>query len=228
MIQFLHKIRKYLLEVLVIFLGVMLAFIAENWRENLQDKADFRMIMHEIEKNIRLDSIEMLSDKRDIIGQLDCIDKLLNEPLSILGLPKGSLPNRTCLDIIMFYDWPDYVTTGYHQLENSKIVPAGFDEELMMKIYEYYQWIDYHYLLVEPTIRDVQKLQQYFIDKGFPPIEKDSLTERDVAVYERLQKDTVFVTMLKYLKYNRKLELRVYKEMQKKSSAILESFKAYN
>lgn len=228
MLRFLGKIRTYLVEVFVVFLGVMLAFIAENWRENLQDKEDFRMIMYEIEKDIRLDSIEMHSDKSSIIGQIDCIDKLLHEPLSILGLPKGSLPNRTCLDIIMFYDWPDYVTTGYRQLENSKNVPAGYDDDLMMKIYEYYQWIDYHYLLVDPAISDVQELQKYFIGKGFPPIEKDSLAESDLAAFQKLQRDADFVTLLKYLKYNRKLELRVYEVMQKKSSAILEMFKAYH
>lgn len=225
MLHFFDKIRAYLIEVFVIFLGVMLAFIAENWRENLQDKEDFRMIMHEIEKDIRLDSIEMHSDKSAIIDQIGCIDKLLNEPLSLLGRPKGSLPNRTCLDIIMFYDWPDYVTTGYHQLENSKIVPAGYDEGLMMKIYEYYQWIDYHYLLVGPAINDVQELQRYFIEKGFPPVEKDTLSESDLAAFQNLQRDTVFVTLLKYLKYNRKMELRVYEEMQEKSTTILEMFK---
>jgi hypothetical protein len=206
----------------------MLAFIAENWRDNLQDREDFRLIMHEIEKDIRLDSLEMISDKSDIIRQIDCIDKLLSEPLSILGLPKGGLPNRTCLDIIMFYDWPDYVTTGYHQLENSKMLPAAYDEQLIMKIYEYYQWIDYHYLLVGPAIDDVQGLQEYFIKKAFPPIEKDTLTEGDLAAFQKLQRDTVFVAQLRYLKYNRKMELRVYNEMQKKSSAILEMFKTYH
>ena len=228
MIRVFRKVRKYLIEAFVIFLGVMMAFITENWRENLQDREDFRTIMFEIEKDIRLDSIEMISDKRDILGQINCIDKLLNERLSLLGLPKGSLPNRTCIDIIMFYDWPDYVTTGYHQMENSKIVPAGYDEELMMKIYEYYQWIDYHYLLVGPAIKDAQDLQDYFISRGFPPIEKDTLTKSDLEAFKSLQRDTTFVTRLKYLKYNRRMELRVYNEMQKKSSAILQKFRTYH
>ncbi|MEJ2584354.1 MAG: hypothetical protein P8Z38_04735 [Robiginitalea sp.] len=225
MLHFFNKVRKYLIEAFVIFLGVMMAFITENWRDDLQDAEDFRRIMQEIEKDIRLDSVEMQSDKNRIIRQIDCIDRLLNDSLGLLGLPKGSRPNRTCLDLIMIYDWPDYVTTGYHQLENSKIVPAGYDDNLMMKIYEYYQWIDYHYLNVGPAIDDVQELQKYFIRMGFAPIEKDTITESEAIAFQKIQKDSVFVTLLKYLKYNRKEELRIYEVMERKSAALLRMFR---
>lgn len=232
MLHFFRQIRKYLIEAFVIFLGVMMAFIAENWRENLQDTEDFRMIMQEIEKDIRLDSIEMHDDKSRIIKQINCIDQLLGGNLSFLGSPRGAIQEspkgmrieRTCLDIIMFYDWPDYVTTGYRQLENSKIVPAGYDDTLMMKIYEYYQWIDYHYLNVGPAIKDVQELQQYFVAKGFPPIENDTITESELDAFHKLLKDTAFVTRLKYVKYNRREELRIYEAMQEKSEALLKMF----
>lgn len=224
MLRFSRQIRKYLIEAFVIFLGVMMAFITENWRENLQDKEDFRMIMNEIEKDIQLDVIEMQDDKSRVISQIDCIDQILKGRLSILNLPKSSRPNHTCLDKIMFYDWPDYVTTGYRQLENSKIVPAGYNDELMMKIYEYYQWIDYHYLNVGPAINDVQEFQKYLISKGFPPLEKDTITGRYRAAFENLLRDPVFITMLKYLKYNRKEELRIYESMEIKSEALLQMF----
>jgi hypothetical protein len=225
---FILKIQRYIIEVFVVFLGVMLAFLAENWRENLQDKEDFRMIMQEIAKDIRLDSIEMRDDKSRIIAQINCIDKILGGDLGLRELPNTSRLERTCLDIIMFYDWPDYVTTGYRQLENSKIVPAGYDEVLLMKIYEYYQWIDYHYLNVGPAINDVQELQKYFIGRGFPPIENDTITERELVAFQQILKDTSFVTLLKYLKYNRREELRIYEAMQVKSGALLKMFSAFH
>ena len=226
MLRFFRQIQKYLIEAFVIFLGVMMAFVAENWRENLQDKEDFRMIMHEIEKDIRLDSIEMIGDKMRVIRQIDCIDQLLNGSIRLLKLPKGSRPNRTCLDIIMLYDWPDYVTTGYRQLENSKIVSAGYEDLLMMKIYEYYQWIDYHYLNIGPAIYDVQELQKYLIAKGVSPIVNDTITESEMDAFQKILEDSVFVTRLKYLKYNRKEELRIYEVMERKNGALLELFNA--
>jgi len=38
------KTSKYLIEILVIFIGVMMAFIADNWRENTQNREDFTKI----------------------------------------------------------------------------------------------------------------------------------------------------------------------------------------
>lgn len=220
----LRKTGKYLLEALVVFLGVMMAFLADSWRESLQDQEEFEMIMNEIKKDIQLDINEIQSDRSRILRQIDCLDQLLEGDLSILDLPRAGRPNFTCLDIIMWYDWPDYVTTGYHQLENSKMVPADYDDELITRIYEYYQWIDYHYLLVNPSISDVQELQKFMIGKGFPPIAEEKISERDMEAFHDLLDDPEFVVRLKYLQYNRREELRIYEEMDEKSRAIIEMF----
>lgn len=216
----LGKIRNYFIEAFVIFLGVMMAFIAENWRESLQDKEDFRDIMREIEKDIRLDLIEMQSDKARILEQVNCIDQLLSKDL----LERPGSRWRTCFDLVMFFDWPDYVLTGFNQLENSKVVSDEYDDELMNHIYEYYQWVDYHYLLTGPAIRDSRDLQSYLITKGFAPINKEAITEGIVEEFEEIRTDPEFVTRLKYLQYNRREELRVYEGMEAKSKSILEMF----
>ena len=92
------KIGKYLLEVVVIFVSVMMAFIAEDWRENRQDMEDFSLIMDEIENDIRLDSIEMYSDKRRINDQINCLDQLLNDGSLI------TIDCISCLELIMFIE----------------------------------------------------------------------------------------------------------------------------
>jgi len=223
MINFFRKIRKYLIEVSVIFIGVMMAFIAENCRSNRQDIEDFRMVLDEIKKDIRLDSIEMPSDKMRVINQINCIDQLLNDDYSLIG--NDSIP---CFDYIRYNDWPDYVLTGFDQLKNIEITSEGYNDQLMFKIYEYYQWVDYHYQLFGPATNEVHELQEYLINKGFPPLENKTITERDIAAFRKLRMDTTFITRLKYLRYNRKNELRVYEEMERKSNIILGMFNSSN
>jgi hypothetical protein len=222
MIGFFPKIRKYLIEVSVIFIGVMMAFIAENWRANLQDIEDFRMILDEIKKDIRFDSIEIPSDKMTVNYQINCIDQLLNDDSLIWN---DSIP---CLDLIRFNDWPDYVLTGFDQLKNSKIISVGYNDQLMFKIYEYYQWVDYHYLLTGPAAIEVHELQEYLIKKGFPPIKNETFTEGDIDAFRKLRMDTEFITRLKYLRYNREEQLRIYETMERKSSIILDMFNNSN
>lgn len=226
----LSKIRKYLIEISVIFIGVMMAFIAENCRSNRQDVQDFRMILDEIEKDIRLDSIEIPSDKMRVINQINCINQLLSDDYSLINdnyslSGKDSIP---CFDYIRFYDWPDYVLTGFDQLKNSKIISEGYNDQLMSKIYEYYQWVDYHYQLIGPAAVEAHELQVYLINKGIPPIENKTFEERNIDALRKLQMDTKFITRLKYLRYNLKNELRVYEAMERKSNNILDMFNSSN
>jgi hypothetical protein len=197
----------------------MMAFIVDDWRENRQDIEDFSMIMDEIERDIRLDSMEIYSDKMRIINQINCIDQLLDAD------PLIRIDSEFCLDRIMFVDWPDYVLTGNEQLKNSKIISSGYNADLMIKIYEYYQWVEFHYLLIDPTITEVHELKEYFINRGFPPIENDKLTKSELDSLRELQMDTEFITRLEYLKYNRREELRVYNAMERKSKNILDMFR---
>jgi len=215
------KINKYLIEVLVIFFSITMAFIVEDWRESRQGIKDFIMIMDEIERDIRLDSIEMYSDKKNIINQINCIDQLLDAG------PLTKIDSKFCLDRIMFVDWPDYVLTGNDQLKNSKVIASSYNDDLMFKIYEYYQWVEFHYLLIDPTITEVHELKEYFINRGIPPIENDTITKSGVDSFRELRMDTEFITRLKYIKYNRRSELRIYNVMQRKSKIILEMFNSF-
>jgi len=84
--------------------------------------------MNEIEKDIRLDSIEILDDKSRVIHQINCLDMFLNDSIwetSILEKKKV----KPCFELILFFDWPDYVLTDSNQLLTSKIVSSSYDDE---------------------------------------------------------------------------------------------------
>jgi hypothetical protein len=213
------KIRKYLSQILIIFISVMAAFIAEDWRDNRQDLEKFDMILYEIKKNIQLDSIEIYGDMNRLQDQINIIDQLLkNDP----HFHADSM--NYYLSRIMFIDWPDYVLTGFEQLKNSKIISNSLDDELLNLIYEYYQWVNYHNQKIGPTISGINNLQEYLIDQRFYSGRKDTLTEYEANSIRDLLMDTEFIIRLKYLSQDRNLELRIYQTMRRKSDRILDMF----
>lgn len=224
MLPFFRKISKYLIEISIIFIGVMMAFLADNWREENKDREDYRKIMNEIENNIRLDSIEIVIDKADVLQQIECLDMLLDDSLWDNESIDGN-QLAPCFGSILFVDWPDYVLTGFHQLLSSKIVSEDYDGELMFSIYEYYQWTDFHYLRTGQTVTETNDLQRYLINKGFYPEKTEAFTQGEIEVFQKLREDSVFKTQLKYLRANRKEELRIYNYMQDRSRHILNLFR---
>ena len=128
----------------------------------------------------------------------------------------------------MFIDWPDYVLTGFDQLKNSKIISSGKNAQLMNEIYEYYQWVDYHIFLMGTSVSEVHELKEYFISREFPPVDHEPLTKSDVNSFQELQMDTELITRLKYLKYTRRMELRIYEKMGRKNKIILDMFNNSN
>lgn len=224
MLKFFRKISKYLIEISIIFIGVMMAFLADNWREENQDKEGYRKIMNEIENNIRLDSIEILIDKSDVLKQIECLDMFLDDSLWDKESTDGN-HLASCFRLMLFVDWPDYVLTGFNQLLSSKIVSDDYDGELMFRIYEYYQWTDFHYLRIGQSVTETNDLQRYLIKKGFYPEETEAFTQRDIDAFQKLREDSIFKTQLKYLRSNRKEELRIYNYMQDRSAHILNLFR---
>ncbi|UCD61615.1 MAG: hypothetical protein JSV59_03315 [Flavobacteriaceae bacterium] len=224
MLPFFRKISKYIVEISIIFIGVMMAFLADNWREENQDSEDYRKIMNEIENNIRLDSIEMVSDKSDVIKQIECLDMFLDDSHWEKEKIDGN-QLAPCFRLMLFVDWPDYVLTGFNQLLSSKIVTEDYDSELMFRIYEYYQWTDFHYLRIGQTVTETYDLQRYLINNEFYPEESDAFTQGEIEVFQKLRVDAVFRTQLKYLRANRKEELRIYNYMQDRTQLILNLFR---
>ena len=158
------KFRKYFFEVIVIFASVMLAFIAEDWREERQDQEDFDLIIEEIKSNIRLDSIELTQDIDAIRTQIMAADRLLKYE------PDQSV-NQLIQDfmiITQFTRWADYKSTGITQLRNSKVLPNN--SAVIDEINRYYTYLEYSR---ESTpnrwVRIIDDFKQLMIDLGLPP-----------------------------------------------------------
>lgn len=131
------NIKKYLLEFLVIFLSISVAFLSENWREKLQDREDFDLILDEIHANLKLDSIEFENDIAVIEWQISSIERLLDT-----GKPCPSDSLAYYFDQFMYsFRWPDVKSTGIDQLRNSKNIDPN--STLISEVNDYYTWTEY-------------------------------------------------------------------------------------
>jgi hypothetical protein len=131
------SISSYVAEFFVIFISITVAFLSENWREQLQEKEDYNLILEEINSNLKLDSIEFDRDISSIERQINAIGRLLD---SENPCPVDSL--EYYFDQLMYaYRWPDVKSTGIGQLRNSKNIYP--DSELITEVNNYYTWTEF-------------------------------------------------------------------------------------
>ena len=131
------KAKAYILEFLVIFLSISVAFLSENWRENLQDKEDYELILEEIHANLLLDSVEFATDIANISNQILSIERILDEENPC---PQDSVEYHFG-QFMYHFRWPDVKSTGIGQLRNSKTIHP--DSELISEVNNYYTWTEY-------------------------------------------------------------------------------------
>jgi len=214
-------VKKHFLEVIVIFFSVMLAFIAEDWRENRQGNKDFNNILVEIENNVRLDSIELGIDVKDIQIQLKCLELLLGEE-QLLSNDSISI----CIARIMHTHWPDYITTGIDQLRNSQNLSQN--SELMEAIYDYYTYSKYHEAITPFFFTEqVENLREYLIKERLSPsgagiYASVKFDENEIQSYRKALIKPELQARLKHLHNNRKHMMEFYqKRMQIKCQKLL-------
>ena len=219
------KYRKHLFEVLVIFASVMMAFIAEDWREQRQDLQDFNLIIDEIEANVRLDIYEIEIDIRKTREQIHSLNRLIYEGAN---LPSDSL--NIFMRNIMVTHWPQYNTTGIDQLKNSKN-EGSKPKRLMRAIYDYYLYINWQ-VDITPSFfgTQIEKLREYLISEGLSPAGAGLdyapviLPESDIVAYRKALSNEEFIVRLKHLQNNRIHELEIFEYMWEKGSLLLELF----
>jgi hypothetical protein len=206
------KAKAYILEFLVIFLSITFAFLSENWRENLQDKEDYELILKEIHANLLLDSIEFARDIANIESQIQSIDRVLDEnypcPVDSIEFHFGQF--------MYHFRWPDVKATGIGQLRNSKTIDP--DSELISAVNNYYTWTEY---LKESTPYQYIMPQNEF---------NEWLLQNELYVIsENLQyKDPVRFRQLKHrllhLKRNKELQRGVFRGGLSRIVALLNLF----
>jgi hypothetical protein len=179
------KLKEYLLEFAVIFISISVAFLSDNWREELQDKQDYNLILDEIHANLSLDSVEFESDLHFIELQLSTIARLLDTqnpcPFDSLGY---------YFNILMYnYRWPDVKSTGIDQLRNSKNLDPGSD--LISEVNNYYTWTEYlkastpyQYIMPQNTFNEWMIQNELFpVKKNISQLDPEIIGQLEIRLY---------------------------------------------
>ena len=160
------KAKDYLFDFVVIFVSISFAFLSENWREQLQEKKDYELILDEIHSNLLLDSIEFKRDISFIQIQISSIERLSN---SENPCPFDSLEYYFS-QLMYNFRWPDVKSTGIDQLRNSKNINP--ESVLISEVNNYYTWTEY---LKESTphqyIMPQNVFNEWLIENDLMPIE---------------------------------------------------------
>lgn len=162
------KLKGYVLEFFVIFISITFAFLSENWREQLQDKEDYGLILDEIHANLLLDSVEFVNDISFIGQQLHAIERLLD-----LENPCPDDSLEYYFDLLMYnYRWPDVKSTGIDQLRNSTNLEP--ESQLVSEVNNYYTWTEF---LKESTpyqyILPQNEFNEWIIQHELMPVDYD-------------------------------------------------------
>jgi hypothetical protein len=208
------KAKAYILEFLVIFLSISFAFLSENWRENIQDKEDYGLILDEIHANLLLDSIEFARDISSISGQINAIDRILDTenpcPTDSIEYYFGQL--------MYHFRWPDVKSTGIGQLRNSKTIDP--DSELISEVNNYYTWTEY---LKESTpyqyILPQNDFNEWIVQNELVTV-NINLPHTDPGKYRHL------VIRLQHLKRTKELQRGVYRTGLTRIVDLLEIFES--
>lgn len=192
------KAKAYVLEFFVIFLSIMFAFLSENWRENLQDKEDYGLILEEIHANLVLDSVEFGRDIAAIGGQIHAIDRILDSEN-----PSPPYSVEYYFEQLMYhFRWPDVKSTGIMQLRNSKTIYP--DSELISEVNNYYTWTEYlkestpyHYIIPQ------NEFNEWIVKNEMIPFDYP-LYHLDADKYRQLR------VRLQHLRRNKELQWGIY------------------
>lgn len=214
---------NHLFEVAVIFVSVMAAFIAEDWREERRDRQDFNEILLEIEANLRLDYLDYAGDVTDVQHTLRGIDSLLsNHTLHGDSIAKY-------FSYTLFYAWPDCYCIGIEQLRNSNSHESIYDI-LIPALNNYYGYIDF-LREIAPTrfTQQAENMRDFLISKnlaspGMLKVGYEKLSDTDIQAYREVLNDPELISRLKHMRTILKYQLRYHDYIAQLAANLLKTF----
>jgi hypothetical protein len=178
-------------EIVLIFFGISLSLLFDEWRTSRFDKAQERQLLYLIRESVLAD-----------IDQLDYNIKVCKKAISMRDYLISSLPAspRITDSISLAYSWmgthPSFrpQLTGYKNLEASGLYSIS-DEKLRMDIIEYYTRVDF---LVDWRDKNQEFFDEYFTPRVINDFSEYTYQERAVPFdYEKSRSDRVFINVVK-------------------------------
>ena len=221
--------KEYLLEGFMIFIAVMMGFIAENIREDISNKEHVRHLTAQLVRDLRADTGQInvgYKGVADMMKSNDTLFAMLQQPIAKIDLKKLQLLIANAHSIFLFHPAMGAVSAikneiHLKQFANSKMIGFIADYERHIELAHTIQDIlmQYQRTYLDPFLRShftPANLDTAFTDTPAPTSQMRNLTQADltqlatdmvlikISLREQLRdnnfiKDDV-VHMLKYVK----------------------------
>lgn len=184
-----QKWPEFLLEILVITIGILGAFALNNWSENRKIRNEEIKILSEILDNLKEDGMNLLQAEQQITNSLTSINYLINSDLTEIS---NELLSQNLAQFVTFYKYHP-IDNAYETLKSSSVNISNND--LKNAISRYYE---YEQNRVQSGILDVEDQFHRFLVpfarkhiKEFEWLTSAVPHSRDRAFYDDLKQELV-------------------------------------
>jgi|SRR5579863_5296274 len=218
--------KEYLLEGFMIFIAVMMGFIAENIREGISDREHVRQLTGQLVQDLKQDTAtldEVYKAEKQILAANDSLYALLQQPLQ-----KADIKKIEAMTIASHELWPFHPTGGamsaiknelhLKKFANSKIIGymARYEghTELLRTVQDI--TLEYQRSYIDPFLRlhfTPANLKSAFATGNIKDSEMRNLTQNDLT---QLSADIVLIRVntFELIRDNRKLKQDAEKMLQ--------------
>jgi hypothetical protein len=218
--------KEYLLEGFMIFIAVMMGFIAENIREGISDREHVRQLTGQLVQDLKQDTAaldEVYKAEKQILAANDSLYALLQQPLQ-----KANIKRIEAMTIASHELWPFHPTGGamsaiknelhLKKFANSKIIGymARYEghTELLRTVQDI--TLEYQRSYIDPFLRlhfTPANLKSAFITGKIKDSEMRNLTQDDLT---QLSADIMLIRVntFELVRDNRKLKQDAEKMLQ--------------
>jgi len=210
---------KYLLEILVLIIGIYGAFALENWNDQRKQKIEERILLQDIRSNLEKTLYDLTSDTLEIQTNLKhyrTIEKVINE-----NLPYSSVLD-TAFGKLTRWSSPYITSTAYQALkskgtdilsnralQNSIVNLFEGEFQLISEDYNEAEWVFY------------QSINIPYFSKNFQRIDQMNSHNAKPNDFEALKRDLEFKNILSMIIRYRYVGLKYYRKAIEATSEVI-------
>lgn len=97
---FISKLGKYLIEIVIIIIGISLSFALNDWEKKKSAQVDYQGYLKKLQQDVRIDSLQITNDMRSYRNKIEGVDLIFNyhegfseDSIALLGAAQNALSN---------------------------------------------------------------------------------------------------------------------------------------
>jgi hypothetical protein len=178
--------KEYLLEGLMIFLAVMLGFIAENIREDITNNEHVRQLTFQMVQDLKADTLrldDVIANENKILRSNDTLFKLLQEPMEKLDTKKIQQVAINAHNM-----WPFHPSLGaITAIKNELHLKQFSNSEIISYIARYEGNVELLHTVQDITLQYQRTFLDPFFIRHFTPANLDAAFKHSSKLDEKMR-----------------------------------------